>query len=283
MHLGPYMLPELANSPDFLRRFDQEARAISSLNHPHICSLFDVGHEGQTSYIVMEYLQGDTLAERLHLTSIPFPVVLTYALEIASALSEAHKRGIVHRDLKPGNIMITQWGTKLMDFGLAKNYQAQSDADASQLEHLRFSPQRLWQRRISRLLKSRFTVATDLTTQTLVKTDCGGTLPYMAPEQITGSPTDWRSDVFSFGAVLYEMATGHQAFSGRERNQIIRAILFDDPPPVSRYQSLATREFDQFVESCLSKDPISRCKEPNSLLAELKFVTTNVQKRALGL
>jgi eukaryotic-like serine/threonine-protein kinase len=185
------VLPEhLSSNPEAKQRFEREARAISSLNHAHICALYDVGTQDGVDYLVMEYLEGQTLADRLQKGALPIEQVLKLGIEIADALDKAHRQGIVHRDLKPGNIMLTKAGAKLMDFGLAKPAQVAFIASANV-----GTP----------TLSNRLTVE-----GTIV-----GTFQYMAPEQLEGKEADPRSDIFALGALLYEMETGKPAFSGK--------------------------------------------------------------------
>src|SRR5579864_2347605 len=172
----------LADKPELRERFEREARTVASLNHPHICTLYDIGHQDGTDYLVMEYLEGETLAERLKKGPLPLAQVLQYAVEIADALDKAHRKGITHRDLKPGNIMLTKSGAKLLDFGLAK---------------LRGSP-------LASPLSQLPTANDTITAQGTIL----GTLQYMAPEQLEGKEADARTDSFAFGVVVYEMATG---------------------------------------------------------------------------
>jgi len=230
------VLPEhVAADPDLKQRFEREAKAISSLNHPHICTLYDVGSENGVEYLVMEYLDGETLTLRLLKGAIPFPLVLRYAVEIAEALDRAHRQGITHRDLKPGNVMLTKAGAKLLDFGLAKLNPA--------------SPVQV---------SSVATASPDLLTAsgTIL-----GTLQYMAPEQLEGKPVDHRADIFSFGAIVYEMATGKKAFDGDSQARLIGAILKDEPRPVSTLQPLSPPVFDALIATCLAKDPDDRGQE----------------------
>src|SRR6202049_2166695 len=181
----------LASRPELRERFEREARSIASLNHPHICTLHDIGHQDGTDFLVMEYLEGETLAQRLNKGFLPLEQVFQYAIEIADALDKAHRKGVTHRDLKPGNIMLTKTGTKLLDFGLAKLKQEASPANVS--------------------LSDLPTAKDPLTAQGTIL----GTLQYMAPEQLEGKEVDVRTDIFAFGAVVYEMATGKKAFEGK--------------------------------------------------------------------
>ncbi len=195
------VLPEhLADDPQRRERFEREAKAVSSLNHPHICTLHDVGEQDGTHYLVMELVEGDTLAARLEKGRLPLDQALEYAIQIADALDKAHRQGIVHRDLKPGNIMLTKSGVKLLDFGLAK---LKGDAGPAST----FSQ-----------------MATEDASKPLTaEGSIIGTLQYMAPEQLEGKEADSRTDIFAFGAVVYEMVTGKRAFEGkREGLPILR-------------------------------------------------------------
>jgi serine/threonine protein kinase len=176
----------LSESADVRQRFEREARTISSLSHPHICALYDVGNQDGVEFLVMEYLEGDTLSERLTRGPLPFDQVLRYGCEIADALDKAHRQGIVHRDLKPGNVMLTKSGVKLLDFGLAKAVAPAASRSGASLTALPTQ------------------TGKDLTAEGTIL----GTFQYMAPEQLEGKDADARTDIFAFGAVLYEMATG---------------------------------------------------------------------------
>ena len=205
------VLPQhLAADPDLRQRFEREARAVSSLNHPHICALFDVGRQEGTDFLVMEYLEGETFAARLSRGPLPTEQVLRYGIEIADALDKAHRQGIVHRDLKPGNVMLTKSGAKLLDFGLAKLHGAQGAPPAAMLSALA-------------------TPAHPLTEHGTVL----GTFQYMAPEQLEAKEADARSDIFALGSLLYEMASGKRAFTGKSRASLIAAILSAEPPPTT--------------------------------------------------
>jgi eukaryotic-like serine/threonine-protein kinase len=199
---------DMAPSLEIRQRFEREAKTISQLSHPHVCALYDVGQEGETEYLVMELLEGETLSERLTRGALPLEQTLRFGAEIASALDAAHGKGIVHRDLKPGNVMVTATGIKLLDFGLARV----------------FSPERPVE-----MLTSAPTAAKDVTREGSIL----GTLAYMAPEQLEGKPIDERADIFALGAVLYEMATGRKAFNGTSQASIISAVLMSEPPAVS--------------------------------------------------
>ena len=238
--------PHLAASAGFRERFEREARAISSLAHPNICVLYDVGHQDGTEYLVMEYLEGETLASRLARGALPREQVLRHGIEIAEALDRAHRQGIVHRDLKPGNVMLTKSGAKLLDFGLAKIALTNSAIAVASMP----------------------TAEQPLTAQGTIL----GTFQYMAPEQLEGQEADARSDIFSFGALLYEMATGRKAFAGKTQASLIGAILKDQPPPVSTVQPLSPPALDRVIARCLAKDPDDRWHSAHDLASELKWI-----------
>jgi len=232
--------------PELRQRFEREARAIASFNHPHICTLHDVGSQDGIDFLVMEYLEGETLAQRLATGALPFDQALRHGIEIADALDGAHRLGIVHRDLKPGNIMLTKAGAKLLDFGLAKN---RAPAVAGRLSMLPTTPPGLTQQ------------------GTIL-----GTFQYMAPEQLEGRDADARTDIFACGAVLHEMLTGRPAFQGQSQASLIGAILKDDPPPVSAIQPRAPYALDRLVRKCLAKDADARWQSARDLLDELKWI-----------
>ncbi len=237
----------VTSSPEQRQRFEREAKTISQLSHPHICALYDVGREGETEYLVMEYLEGETLADRLAKGPPPLEQTLKYGIEIADALDKAHRQGIVHRDLKPGNVMLTKSGVKLLDFGLAKATAPASDAFA---------------------LSSLPTREKELTAEGTIL----GTVQYMAPEQLEGKPADARTDIFALGAVLYEMTTGKKAFSGATQASLISTILRDDPQPVSQVQPMSPPAFDRVVKTCLAKDPEERWQNAGDVAKELKWI-----------
>jgi eukaryotic-like serine/threonine-protein kinase len=241
----------LSDNLDARQRFDREARAISSLNHSNICTLHDVGHQDGIDFLVMEFLEGETLADRLLKGPLPTEQVLKYGIDICEGLERAHKSGVVHRDLKPGNIMLTKAGAKLMDFGLAKAIPS-GPAPA-----------------LSLTMTVSGTAATHpLTAQgTLV-----GTFQYMSPEQTEGKEADARSDIFSLGAVLYEMATGKKAFSGNSQASLVAAILASDPPPISTIQPLSPPALEQVVHTSLAKDPDERFQTVHDLKLQLKWI-----------
>ena len=237
----------LADRADLRERLDREARTIASLNHAHICTLFDIGRQDGVAFLVMEYLEGETLAQRLAKGPLPLAQVLQYAVEIADALDKAHHQGVTHRDLKPGNIMLTKTGTKLLDFGLAK--LRQEAAPGTPLSELP-------------------TERDAITAQGAIV----GTLLYMAPEQLEGKEVDARTDIFAFGAVVYEMATGKKAFGGGSQASVIGAILKDDPPPISSLQPMAPRALDRVVKKCLAKEPEKRWQAASDVCDELKWI-----------
>jgi serine/threonine protein kinase len=243
------ILPEsLAADAEFRRRFDREARTISQLDHPYICAVYDVGEQNGISFLVMSYLDGESLERRLKRGALPVDQALRYAIQIADALEKAHRAGIVHRDLKPGNIMLTTRGAKLLDFGLAK-----TGAGVGATAGVSILP----------------TTSPNLTAQgTLL-----GTVQYMAPEQLEGQEADAQTDIFAFGAVLYEMLTGNRAFEGQSQASLIGAILKDDPPPLTTALPTASPILDRIVRTCLAKNPDDRCQNAGDLGRELRWVT----------
>ena len=242
------VLPEhVAADPDLKQRFEREAKTISSLNHPHICTLYDVGEHEGTAFLVMEYLEGDTLAQRLQKGALPLQQALQVAVEIADALDKAHRQGITHRDLKPGNIMLTKAGAKLLDFGLAK--LKQTDQAAGGL--------------------------TALPTQDAPLTQQGailGTFQYMAPEQLEGQEADARTDIFAFGAVVYEMVTGKKAFEGKTQASLVTAIMASEPSSISTVQAMSPRALDEIIKTCLAKDTDERWQSAGDLRRQLTLV-----------
>src|ERR1022692_656625 len=241
----------LSDNPEAKQRFDREARAVSSLNHPNICTLHDVGHQDGVDYLVMEFLEGETLADRLIKGPLSPAQVLKYGIEICEGLETAHKKGVVHRDLKPGNIMLTKSCAKLMDFGLAK--AAPSIASPS-----------------SSLTMTLSTPAGShpLTAQGTVV----GTFQYMSPEQVEGKEADARSDIFALGAVLYEMATGKRAFEGKTAASAMAAVLEREPAPISSVQPMIPPAFERLVKICLSKDPDERWQTAHDVKVQLKQI-----------
>jgi eukaryotic-like serine/threonine-protein kinase len=252
------VLPQgLADTPEVRQRFEREARAVSSLNHPHICALYDVGNQDGIEYLVMEYIEGETLAKRLENGPLATTDLLRYAIEIADALDRAHRQGVIHRDLKPGNIMLTKSGAKLLDFGLAKASVPPLAGDFSS------SPT------VSRPLIGK--AQTDaLTAQGTIV----GTYQYMSPEQLEGGEADARSDIFSFGSVLYEMATAKKAFAAKSTASLIAAILKEQPRPISELQPMAPPALERVVKTCLEKDPDERWQNAGDLKRELGWIAS---------
>jgi Tol biopolymer transport system component/tRNA A-37 threonylcarbamoyl transferase component Bud32 len=247
------VLPKhLSSSEEIRQRFEREAKAISQLSHPHVCALYDVGtHEG-TEYLVMEFLEGETLADRLGRGPLPMEQVLRYGIEITDALDKAHRAGIVHRDLKPGNVMLTKGGVKLLDFGLAKLHAAAAQQALSDVSRL------ATEARQGQPMTEKGTVL--------------GTFQYMAPEQLEGGEADARSDIFALGAVLYEMATGRKAFAGKSQASLIGSILRDDPPSISEIAPMTPPAFNRVVKTCLAKDPEDRFQTAHDVKLQLAWV-----------
>jgi len=242
------LAPQLAENPEHRQRLEREAKAVSSLSHPHICPLYDVGHEDGVDFLVMEFIEGETLADRLARGPLPIEEVLRFGIQIGDALEKAHKQGIVHRDLKPGNVMLTADGTKLLDFGLARSDAGSDSGDAS----LTVSP----------------TVSKPLTAAGTVI----GTYQYMAPEQLEGKTADARTDIFALGAVLYEMATGRRAFLAETQASLIGAIMHEQPQPVSAVQPMIPPAFDRVIQSCLAKDPEERWQTAHDVKLQLQWI-----------
>jgi len=245
-----------ADDPDFRARFHREAKAIAALNHPLICTLHDVGQQDGIDFLVMELVEGETLAVRLRSGPLPLDKALAYAIDIADALDKAHRAGIVHRDLKPANVMLTKAGAKLMDFGIARIHAVAGAADGS---------------------------VTAMPTESAPLTGRGdilGTVHYMAPEVLEGRPADTRSDIFAFGALLYEMLTGRRAFDGTSRATVIAAILSADPPALVTLQPLTTAALEHLVASCLAKDPDQRWQSIADVRRELVWVRQPSQMSA---
>jgi len=235
----------LSSDPDLKARFEREAKAISALSHPHICHLYDIGSQAGTDYLVMELLEGESLADRLKKGPLPLKQALQYGIEIAEALDKAHTNGIVHRDLKPGNVMLTKSGAKLLDFGLAKPVQNLATAASGSMA----------------------TMSKPLTVEGMIV----GTFQYMAPEQLQGHDADARSDLFTLGTVLYEMMTGKRAFAGKSQISVMSAILENEPEPVSSAQPLASPALDHVIQRALAKDPNDRWQTSRDLIHELKW------------
>lgn len=242
------VLPEMvAGNPDLKQRFEREAKTISSLNHPNICTLYDVGHDEGLEYIVMEFLEGETLSDRIGRGAIPMPELLMIAGQIADALDKAHAQGLIHRDLKPANVMLTANGAKLLDFGLAK------------LQISDGTPQGV----------SDVTRTTPLTGVGTIL----GTIQYMSPEQLEGKEADARSDIFAFGTMLYEMATGRRAFEGQSQASMIAGILERQPQSVTHVNPDTPPAFERIVQKCLKKDPESRWQSARDLADELRWIS----------
>lgn len=241
------VLPARLSSDAALKqRLEREAKAISKLSHPHICSLYDIGHQDGTDFLVMEYLEGETLEQRLLRGPLPPEQTLRYAAQIADALAKAHKLGITHRDLKPANVMLTKNGAKLMDFGLAKQ-SGRAPLDA----------------------------VTEMTLEQAKLTSDGmivGTFQYMAPEQLEGKEADARTDIFALGELVHEMATGKPAFSGKSRASLIAAILTAEPPPITQLQPMTPVALEHVVKKCLAKDPDERWQSASDLASELNWI-----------
>ena len=228
------------------QRFDREAQVIAGLNHPHICTLFDVGRQGDTDFLVMEYLEGETLAARIARGAVPLDEALKVAIAVADALDKAHGQGVTHRDLKPGNVMLTASGAKLLDFGIAKLKQSPQAADAQ--------------------LTSGRSLNTTAPGMIL------GTMQYMAPEQLEGKEADARTDIFAFGAVLYEMITGRKAFEGKSQPHLIAAIVTAQPDPISKTRPATPPALDFLIKRCLAKDPEERLQTATDLVGELQWI-----------
>ena len=248
--------PCITTDPSFLERFDREARAISQLNHPHICTLHDVGQQDGAPVLVLEYLEGETLAARLAKGSLPIQQAVTIGIQIFDALDKAHRQGIVHRDLKPGNVMLVGRSgsdphAKLLDFGLAKSANPGLAATGGTLG-----------------------VALTATSPLTAHGTLLGTLQYMAPEQIEGRAADARSDIFALGAVLHEMVSGQRAFDGKSPASVIAAILERNPPALSTLQTLTPPALDHIVARCLAKDPDERWQNAGDVMRELKWVAS---------
>jgi len=248
-----------SSSPELRERFEREARAISSLNHARICTLHDVGHQDGVDFLVMEYLEGESLAEKLLKGALPLRDTLRIGMEVCEALDVAHRAGIVHRDLKPANIMLTKSGAKLMDFGLAKASAASGGAS-----------------RTAPLLSAAETISGPSPISPL--TGAGqviGTIQYMSPEQIEGKEADARSDVFALGAVFYEMATGRRPFEGKSQISVASAILEKDPAPIRQLQPLTPPAFERVVSTCLQKNPEERFQSARDIRLELQWIAEN--------
>src|SRR5260370_3416371 len=242
------LLTNLSADTSIKQRLAGEAKAVSKLSQPHICTLYDVGHQGGVDFLVMEYLEGETLEQRLLKGPLPPEQTLRYAAQVTDGLAKAHKLGITHRDLKPANVMLTKGGAKLMDFGLAK------ESGPAPLA----------------------TALTEMTMQQAKLTSEGmlvGTFQYMAPEQLEGKEADPRTDIFSLGELIYEMATGKPAFSGKSRASLIAAILTAEPQPMAALQPMTPPALERVIKKCLAKDPDERWQSASDLAAELRWIS----------
>jgi len=248
---------QLVGNVELRGRFEREAKIISQLQHPHICVLYDVGSEGSTEFLVMEFLEGESLADRLKRGPLAQTELLKIAIQIADALEKAHRAGVVHRDLKPGNVMLTKLGAKLLDFGLAKpvatNVATRHRSGSASV--------------IAGALTQTSPTATPLSTAGAVIV----TVQYMSPEQIQGVEADGRSDIFAFGAMLYE-ATGKRAFEGKTQASIVGQILAVDPPAASTVRPETSPALDQLIRLCLEKDPDERIQTAHDLKLNLQAI-----------
>ncbi len=247
----------LSSTPELKQRMEREARTVSSLNHPNICQLYDIGAQNGTDYLVMEFLEGETLAERLREGPMPLSETVRIGIAVAEALEAAHQRGIVHRDIKPGNIMLTKSGAKLMDFGLAKSATAGASTAASSAPLLSGA----------RTMTEASPMSPLTTAGAIV-----GTIQYMSPEQIEGKEADARSDLFALGAVFYEMVTGARPFVGKSQISVASAILEKDPEPISAVQPLTPPAFEYLVTTCLAKNPDDRFQSAHDVTLQLKWI-----------
>lgn len=240
----------LSNDPQRIERFKREARIISSLNHPHICTLHDIGMQDNIQYLVMEHIEGETLEKRLGRGALPLARAIEYSIQIVDALDRAHRLGVIHRDLKPGNVMLTKSGVKVLDFGLAARYAPAAGVAADEADR-------------------------DSSNALTVEGTILGTLPYSSPEQLEGRTADARTDIFAFGAVAYEMITGIRAFRAESQAGLISTILKDDPRPIVDGAPGVPVGLAQTVSRCLAKDPDERWQTANDLLFQLRSVATS--------
>ncbi|HTK68251.1 MAG TPA: protein kinase [Candidatus Eisenbacteria bacterium] len=239
---------DLADTSEIRQRFEREARLISSLNHPNICIVHDVGHEGQDFYLVMELIEGESLATRIERGPLPTEDVLRFGIQIADALDRAHRAGIVHRDLKPGNVMLARSGAKLLDFGLARSGGGPVQQAISGIN----SP----------------TMSRPLTTEGTII----GTFQYMAPEQLEGKESDERTDIWALGCVLYEMATGKRAFAGKSQASLISAIMGSEPTSIAQVAPFTPPALERLVKACLAKEPDERIQTAHDVKLQLQWI-----------
>ncbi|MBC8646332.1 MAG: serine/threonine-protein kinase, partial [Thermoanaerobaculia bacterium] len=240
----------LSDNPAFRQRFETEAKMISQLSHPHICALYDVGNQDGVEYLVMEFLEGETLTDRIAKGPLPLEMVLRYGIEISDALEKAHRQGIVHRDLKPGNVMLTKSGIKLVDFGLAK---VALPAPGS-------------------VVSSHSVLPTQAEVGLTAQGTFLGTFQYMAPEQLEGGEADGRTDIFALGLLLFEMTTGQKAFSGKTEAAVMVAIMHNEPPSVSSAKPMTPPALDRVVKTCLAKDPNDRFQTAHDVKLQLQWI-----------
>jgi Tol biopolymer transport system component len=238
----------LSSDPSLRQRLEREAKAVSRLSHPHICTLHDIGHQDGVDFLVMELVEGETLEHRLVKGPLPPEQTIRFAAQIADALARAHKMGITHRDLKPANVMLTKTGAKLMDFGLAK---ASGPGP------------------LAEVLSEMTAEQAKLTVEGTIV----GTFQYMAPEQLEGREADARADIFALGEVIYEMATGKPAFSGKSRASLIASILTSEPQPMTAAHAMTPPALERVVKKCLEKDPDERWQSASDLAAELRWIS----------
>jgi Tol biopolymer transport system component len=259
----------LSSSPELKQRMEREGRAISSLNHPHICQLYDIGSQNGADFLVMEFLEGETLADKLRKGAMPLNEILKVGIAVAEALAVAHRSGIVHRDLKPGNIMLTQGGAKLMDFGLAKPLGVQAAAPGSGTAPPSFTA--------AATLSGPSPLSPLTTAGSII-----GTIQYISPEQIEGKEADSRSDIFAFGAVLYETVTGKRPFSGKSQISLASSILESDPQPISALKPLTPTAFEHVVTTCLHKNPEERYQTAHDIKIELQWIAADKSAPAVA-
>jgi len=237
------MPKHIAAREELRARFEREARTVSSLNHPNICVLYDIGKQDGIDFMVLEYLEGETLAARIARGPLPLDLALKYAMQIADALDRAHRKGVVHRDVKPANIMITREGVKVLDFGLAKSAVGKARLDDA--------------------------------TMTIALTEEGavvGTPQYMAPELYTGVEADVHADIFGFGCVLYEMITGKRAFDGKTRVSVVASVIGAEPQSMSSLVAVTPASMERLVQGCLVKDPAERYQSLWDVLIDLRGI-----------